>query len=73
MSRILLLPGDGIGPEVTREARRVLEAAAAEAVREAVAAALAEGHRTADLTGPGAASVGCRAMGDVVLAKLEAT
>ena len=28
MSRILLLPGDGIGPEVTREAQRVLEAAA---------------------------------------------
>jgi 3-isopropylmalate dehydrogenase len=26
--RILVLPGDGIGPEVTREARRVLEAAA---------------------------------------------
>ncbi len=29
MVRILLLPGDGIGPEVTGEARRVLEAAAA--------------------------------------------
>ncbi len=28
MERILVLPGDGIGPEVTREARRVLEAAA---------------------------------------------
>jgi 3-isopropylmalate dehydrogenase len=28
MERILLLPGDGIGPEVTREARRALEAAA---------------------------------------------
>ena len=27
LSRILLLPGDGIGPEVVREARRVLEAA----------------------------------------------
>ncbi len=26
MERILVLPGDGIGPEVTREARRVLEA-----------------------------------------------
>jgi 3-isopropylmalate dehydrogenase len=26
--RILILPGDGIGPEVTREARRVLESAA---------------------------------------------
>jgi 3-isopropylmalate dehydrogenase len=29
MHRILLLPGDGIGPEVTAQARRVLEAAAA--------------------------------------------
>jgi 3-isopropylmalate dehydrogenase len=29
MQRILILPGDGIGPEVTREARAVLEAAAA--------------------------------------------
>ena len=29
-SRILLLPGDGIGPEVVREARRVLEAADAQ-------------------------------------------
>ncbi len=28
MHRILLLPGDGIGPEVTAQARRVLEAAA---------------------------------------------
>ncbi len=34
MDRIVLLPGDGIGPEVTREARRVLEAAA-----------LAHGHK----------------------------
>ena len=25
MNRIVLLPGDGIGPEVTREARRTLE------------------------------------------------
>ena len=28
MARILVLPGDGIGPEVTEQARRVLEAAA---------------------------------------------
>ncbi len=28
MNRIVVLPGDGIGPEVTREARRVLDAAA---------------------------------------------
>ena len=25
LERVVLLPGDGIGPEVTREARRVLE------------------------------------------------
>ena len=31
MERILLLPGDGIGPEVTEQARRVLEAAASRA------------------------------------------
>jgi 3-isopropylmalate dehydrogenase len=29
VERVLVLPGDGIGPEVTREARRVLEAQAA--------------------------------------------
>lgn len=29
MERVLVLPGDGIGPEVTREARRVLKALAA--------------------------------------------
>ncbi|MEM7413733.1 MAG: 3-isopropylmalate dehydrogenase [Myxococcota bacterium] len=34
MDRILILPGDGIGPEVTREARRVLEAAADGAGRQ---------------------------------------
>ncbi|UCE86479.1 MAG: 3-isopropylmalate dehydrogenase [Deltaproteobacteria bacterium] len=33
MDRILLLPGDGIGPEVVAEARRVLEAAAAQSGR----------------------------------------
>jgi 3-isopropylmalate dehydrogenase len=31
MDRILVLPGDGIGPEVTREAQRVLDAAARQA------------------------------------------
>jgi 3-isopropylmalate dehydrogenase len=47
--------------------------AAAEAVRDAVSAVLAEGHRTADLIAPGdpAPVTGCRAMGDRVLAKLE--
>ncbi|MDT8435999.1 MAG: isocitrate/isopropylmalate family dehydrogenase [Gemmatimonadota bacterium] len=34
MIRIALLPGDGIGPEVTGEARRVLEAAAAAGLAE---------------------------------------
>ena len=31
MERILILPGDGIGPEVTREAQRALDAAASHA------------------------------------------
>jgi 3-isopropylmalate dehydrogenase len=45
---------------------------AARAVREAVAAALAEGHRTVDLVAPGDETpfTGCRAMGDRVLEKL---
>ena len=29
MERVLLLPGDGIGPEVAKEAHRILEAVAA--------------------------------------------
>jgi 3-isopropylmalate dehydrogenase len=47
---------------------------AAAAVREAVAAALAAGARTADLLAPGepGPALGCRAMGECVLAKLEA-
>jgi 3-isopropylmalate dehydrogenase len=46
--------------------------AAAGAVREAVARALASGARTTDLRAPGesAAALGCRAMGDLVLEKL---
>jgi len=45
---------------------------AAAAVRDAVAAALADGHRTADLAGRGGVTpIGCRAMGDVVLGHLE--
>jgi len=46
--------------------------AAAAAVQDAVAAALAEGHRTGDLVGDtGVTPVGCREMGDIVLAKLS--
>jgi len=46
--------------------------AAAAAVRDAVAAALADGHRTGDLVGnSGVTPVGCREMGDIVLAKLS--
>ena len=47
---------------------------AAQAVREAVAGVLSDGHRTADLVaaGEGAPITGCRAMGDLVVAKLEA-
>jgi 3-isopropylmalate dehydrogenase len=45
---------------------------AAACVRRAVAAVLSEGHRTADLALPGEKAVGCRAMGDLVVAKVEA-
>jgi 3-isopropylmalate dehydrogenase len=48
--------------------------AAAAAIRDAVALVLAAGHRSADLVLPGEDRpvVGCRAMGDLVLAQLEA-
>jgi 3-isopropylmalate dehydrogenase len=46
--------------------------AAAAEVRGAVARALDGGARTADLAARGAPVLGCRAMGDVVLAELEA-
>jgi 3-isopropylmalate dehydrogenase len=44
----------------------------AEEIRAAVEAVLADGHRTADLVEPGSTTppVGCRAMGDLVLARL---
>jgi 3-isopropylmalate dehydrogenase len=47
---------------------------AAAAVRDAVEAVLAGGHRTEDLLLPGetAETIGCRAMGDLVLQRLEA-
>jgi hypothetical protein len=43
-------------------------------VRQAVAAVLAVGHRTADLAEPGGSLpvVGCRRMGDLVVERLEA-
>jgi len=44
---------------------------AAAAVRDAVSAVLDAGHRTADLVETGGTPVGCRAMGDLVLAQLE--
>ncbi|MCT0231591.1 3-isopropylmalate dehydrogenase [Synechococcus sp. CS-1324] len=44
--------------------------AAAADLEEAVARALAAGHRTADLAGPGETTVGCRRMGELVLAAL---
>jgi 3-isopropylmalate dehydrogenase len=43
---------------------------AATAVREAVAAALADGHRTADLANDRETAICCRAMGDIVVEKL---
>ena len=46
--------------------------AEATAVERAVSAALAAGVRTADITGPGAASVGSRAAGDAVIERLRA-
>ncbi|HME70145.1 MAG TPA: 3-isopropylmalate dehydrogenase [Myxococcota bacterium] len=52
MDRIILLPGDGIGPEVTREARQVLEAACArrgrklEFVEERIGGASLDAHGT---------------------------
>ena len=45
---------------------------AATAVRDAVAATLEAGHRTGDLAVEGEPVVGCREMGDLVLAALEA-
>ncbi len=42
----------------------------AKAIENAVNAALNAGVRTADLAAPGAASVGCRAMGDAVIVRL---
>jgi 3-isopropylmalate dehydrogenase len=47
-------------------------AEAAAAVRTAVAQVLDAGGRTADLASPGEKVVGCRAMGGLVLARLEA-
>jgi 3-isopropylmalate dehydrogenase len=46
---------------------------AAQATRDAVAATLAAGHRTADLAASGdrGQAVGCRRMGDLVLERLE--
>jgi 3-isopropylmalate dehydrogenase len=48
--------------------------AAAGEVRDAVTAVLADGHRTADLLLPGEQrpTIGCRAMGDLVVARLGA-
>ncbi len=45
---------------------------AAQAIRDAVAAALDSGARTADLVGPGETPIGCTAMGDLVLEKISA-
>ncbi|MGH0029825.1 MAG: isocitrate/isopropylmalate family dehydrogenase, partial [Myxococcota bacterium] len=40
-------------------------------IRDAVAAVLDEGHRTADLAAPGQTALGCDEMGDRVLAHVE--
>jgi 3-isopropylmalate dehydrogenase len=51
------------------------EPTAANAIRDAVAAVLDGGHRTADIAGTGsdAPTVGCVAMGDLVLKELESS
>jgi 3-isopropylmalate dehydrogenase len=63
LSAAMLLEHSLEAPEAARE------------VREAVEAVLADGHRTQDLVLPGESreTVGCRAMGDLVLQKLGAT
>jgi 3-isopropylmalate dehydrogenase len=45
---------------------------AADEIERAVAAAIAAGHRTADLAAPGERAVGCREMGRLVLERLGA-
>ena len=44
---------------------------AAASVRRAVSDVLAAGHRTRDLAAPGAPALGCRAMGDEVVRRVE--
>ncbi|MGI9589839.1 MAG: 3-isopropylmalate dehydrogenase, partial [Myxococcota bacterium] len=68
MHRILLLPGDGIGPEVTDQARRVLEAAAATAGLELafeedrIGGASIDAHGTPLTDAAVAKARGCRAV-----------
>jgi 3-isopropylmalate dehydrogenase len=68
MERILILPGDGVGPEVTRQARRVLEAAAAAAGIELafeeglIGGASIEAHGTPLADDVIASARGCRAV-----------
>jgi 3-isopropylmalate dehydrogenase len=68
MERILILPGDGVGPEVTRQARRVLEAAAAAAGIELafeeglIGGASIEAHGTPLADDVIARARGCRAV-----------
>lgn len=44
---------------------------AAAAIENAVAAVLAQGHRTADIASPGTSSIGCREMGALVVQELD--
>ncbi|HCR12980.1 MAG TPA: 3-isopropylmalate dehydrogenase, partial [Desulfovibrio sp.] len=46
------------------------EIAAADAIEAACAKVLAEGYRTGDIMEPGRNLVGCKAMGDLVVARL---
>jgi len=47
------------------------EAAAADAIEAACSKVLAEGYRTGDIMEPGKTAVGCKAMGDLVVARLR--
>ena len=63
---VVMIPGDGIGPEVTGAARRILEAAEAPVTfieRHAGVAALERGADSGDGQPAGKPAAGCPAIG----------
>ena len=69
--QIVLLPGDGVGPEVTEEAHRVLEKALLPSGREiGFVEALEAGFRTRDVAGPDDTPCSTRQFSDAVLDRL---